>query len=416
MGEEKDLTQRKKEAAERAKQLARERLAARQADEQAKSAAETGRLNSHPNSNDRQIETMKGEAAKSASTDDLALAKKRAAEEARAKAAELRRQRESAASGAAFGDDLEAAKRKVAEEARARAAELRKQREAASGDDLEAAKKKAAELRKQREAAAAGGGAEDDLELAKKKAVAAAKARAAALAKQKAAEALGGADELAKQKAAAAAKAKAAAAAKARAAALAKQQGGADDEGAKQKAAAAARAKAEETDGGTERSAAPSPNDPLLEKYVRVIHEHLGPDVLEDAYINRLAKDMPTLVVKKEAYYKVAELLKYNEQLRFDYLSELHGTDFQTHMEVYVHLYSYPNRQPVALKVKIERDNPEIDSLVPLWPGANWPECEAYDLLGIRFRGHPNLIRIFLGEQWVGHPLRKDYEPYDAEV
>ncbi|MFD2074450.1 NADH-quinone oxidoreductase subunit C [Geobacillus jurassicus] len=341
-------------------------------------------------------------ASGAASGDDLEAAKRKAAEEARAKAAELRRQRE-ASLGAASGDDLEAAKRKAAEEARARAAELRKQREAssgaASGDDLEAAKRKAAEeararaaeLRKQREAAAAGGGAEDDLELAKKKAAAAAKARAAALAKQKAAEASGGDDELAKQKAAAAAKAKAAAAARAKA-------GAAD------------------ADGGTGRSVAPSPNDPLLEKYVRVIHEHLGPDVLEDAYINRLAKDVPTLVVKKEAYYKVAEFLKYNEQLRFDYLSELHGTDFQTHMEVYVHLYSYPNRQPVALKVKIERDNPEIDSLVPLWPGANWPECEAYDLLGIRFRGHPNLIRIFLGEQWVGHPLRKDYEPYDAEV
>ncbi|OPX04501.1 NADH-quinone oxidoreductase subunit C [Geobacillus sp. LEMMY01] len=392
MDEEKDLAQRKKEAAERAKQLARERLAARQADEQAKSAAETGSLKTPPNSNGSQLETTKGEATEPASADDLALAKKRAAEEARAKAAELRRQREAAASGAATEGDLEAAKRKAAEEARARAAELRRQREAAES------------------------GAEDDLELAKKKAAAAAKARAAALAKQKAAEASGDDDELAKQKAAAAAKAKAAAAAKARAAALAKQQGGAGDEGAKQKAAAAARTKAEETDGGTGRYAAPSPNDPLLEKYVRIIHEHLGSDVLEDAYINRLAKDVPTLVVKKEAYYKVAELLKGHEQLRFDYLSELHGTDFQTHMEVYVHLYSYPNRQPVALKVKIERDNPEVDSLVPLWPGANWPECEAYDLLGIRFRGHPNLIRIFLGEQWVGHPLRKDYEPYDAEV
>nr|WP_084544552.1 NADH-quinone oxidoreductase subunit C [Geobacillus proteiniphilus] len=361
-------------------------------------------------------------AASGASTgDDLEAAKRKAAEEARAKAAELRRQREATATGGATEGDLEAAKRKAAEEARAKAAELRRQREAtatggATEGDLEAAKRKAAEeararaaeLRRQREAAE--GGAEDDLELAKKKAAAAAKARAAALAKQKAAEASGDDDELAKQKAAAAAKAKAAAAAKARAAALAKQQGGAGDEGAKQKAAAAARAKAEEAD------RAPSPNDPLLEKYVRIIHEHLGPDVLEDAYINRLAKDVPTLVVKKEAYYKVAELLKGHEQLRFDYLSELHGTDFQTHMEVYVHLYSYPNRQPVALKVKIERDNPEVDSLVPLWPGANWPECEAYDLLGIRFHGHPNLIRIFLGEQWVGHPLRKDYEPYDAEV
>ncbi|PJW18242.1 NADH-quinone oxidoreductase subunit C [Geobacillus sp. WSUCF-018B] len=394
MDEEKDLAQRKREAAERAKQLAREKLAARQATEQAKSSDSVPDDGvKAPSDLSTQPANKETDAAQPASAEDLAAAKKRAAEEARARAAELRRQRE-AASGAGAGDDLEAAKKKAAEEARAKAAELRRQREAAES------------------------GAEDDLELAKKKAAAAAKARAAALAKQKAAEASGDDDELAKQKAAAAAKAKAAAAAKARAAALAKQQGGAGDEGAKQKAAAAARAKAAAAgeDGGAAKPSASSPNDPLLQKYVRIIEEHLGPDVLEDAYINRLAKDVPTLVVKKEAYYKVAEFLKYNEQLRFDYLSELHGTDFQTHMEVYVHLYSYPNRQPVALKVKIERDNPEVDSLVPLWPGANWPECEAYDLLGIRFRGHPNLIRIFLGEQWVGHPLRKDYEPYDAEV
>ncbi len=282
---------------------------------------------------------------------------------------------------------------------------------------------------------------EDDLALAKKKAAAAAKAKAAALAKQKAKEAeqsekseASDKDDLAKQKAIAAAKAKAAAAAKAKAAALAKQQGqegstdASDDEiakakakaiaAAKAKAAAAAKAKAASA-GGAEapkQEETPSPNQPLLDKYVKVIKEHLGEDVLEDAYINRLSKDVPTLVAKKDTYYKIAQFLKYNEQLGFDYLSELHGTDFQTHMEVYVHLYSYKNNQPVALKVKIDRDNPEIDSLVPLWQGANWPECEAYDLLGIRFKGHPNLIRIFLGENWVGHPLRKDYEPYDMEV
>ncbi|BBW97864.1 NADH-quinone oxidoreductase subunit C [Geobacillus icigianus] len=395
MDEEKDLVQRKKEAAERAKQLARERLAAKRAAEQAQPAAEQGRRPTNETNADAVPspgpikEAPRTEPP--ASAEDLASAKKRAAEEARAKAAELRRQREAAAMGAPSGDDLEAAKRKAAEEARARAAELRRQREAAND-----------------------GAADEDLELAKKKAAAAAKAKAAATARAAAmAKQQGDAskdDELAKQKAAAAAKA--------RAAAMAKQQGDVADDAAKQKAAAAARAKAKaaDADGGTEQPSSPSPNDPLLEKCVRIIREHLGRDVLEDAYINRLAKDVPTLVVKKEAYYKVAELLKSHEQLRFDYLSELHGTDYKTHMEVYVHLYSYSNRQPVALKVKIERDNPEIDSLVPLWPGANWPECEAYDLLGIRFRGHPNLIRIFLGEQWVGHPLRKDYEPYDAEV
>jgi NADH-quinone oxidoreductase subunit C len=149
---------------------------------------------------------------------------------------------------------------------------------------------------------------------------------------------------------------------------------------------------------------------------VKVITEHLGPDVLEDSYINKLSKDVPTLVAKRDTYYKVAQFLKYNELLGFDYLSELHGTDFETHMEVYVHLYSYKNRQSVALKVRIDRSEPTIESLQPLWAGAEWPECEAYDLLGIKFPGHPDLRRILLGEEWVGHPLRKDYEPYDVEV
>jgi NADH-quinone oxidoreductase subunit C len=308
VSDEKDLQQLKKEAAERAKQLAKERLAARKDAEQTEQSLETNNAE-----------------------DELALAKKKAAAAAKAKAAALAKQKAHEASG------------ELSEE-----------------------------------------------ELAKKKAAAAAKAKAAALAKQKAQEASGelSEEELAKKKAVAAAKAKAAALAKAKAG-----------------------------DGAEEvKEEKPSPNQPYLDKYVKVIEEHLGKDVLENAYINKLSKDVPTLVVKKDTYYKVAQFLKYNEQLGFDYLSELHGTDFQTHMEVYVHLYSYKNHQSVALKVKIDRDDPVIDSLVPLWPGANWPECEAYDLLGIRFNGHPNLIRILLGENWIGHPLRKDYEPYDMEV
>jgi len=149
---------------------------------------------------------------------------------------------------------------------------------------------------------------------------------------------------------------------------------------------------------------------------VKVITEHIGGDVLEDSYINTLSKDVPTLVAKPDTYYKVAQFLKFNEQLGFDYLSELHGTDFQTHMEIYVHLFSYKNRQSVALKVKLDRDEPTTASLQPLWEGANWPEREAFDLLGIKFEGHPNLTRILLPDDWVGHPLRKDYEPFDVEV
>ncbi|WP_198158849.1 NADH-quinone oxidoreductase subunit C, partial [Robertmurraya korlensis] len=220
----------------------------------------------------------------------------------------------------------------------------------------------------------------------------------------------------------AAAKAKAAAAAKAKAAA----QGGAagDDEKAKAitvakakaAAAAAARAKVKPAEEEAPEELVPSPNQPYLDKYVKVIEEHLGKEVLEDFYINNLSKDVPTLVAKPETYYKVAEFLRYNEQLGFNYLSEFHGGDFETHMEVYVHLYSYKNRQSVALKVKIDREKPEVESLSKLWAGANWPECEAYDLLGIQFKNHPHLYRIMLGDDWIGHPLRKDYEPYDVEV
>jgi NADH-quinone oxidoreductase subunit C len=262
--------------------------------------------------------------------------------------------------------------------------------------DLEQLKKEAAV--KAKAAALAKKNAQDQKsdgsdDLAKQKAAAAAKA--AALAKKKAQEKAGaenGVDGDAKVKAAAAAKAKAVAAAKAKAAAIAKAKGA-----------------GEGTQVSKEEEEKPSRNQPLLDKYIKVIEGHLGKEVIEESYINRLSKDVPTLVIKKEAYYKVAEYLKYNEQLSFDYLSELHGTDFETYMEVYAYLYSYQNKQGLAVKVKLDRDQPKIDSIVSLWAGANWPECEAYDLLGIEFTGHPNLHRIMLGESWVGHPLRKDY-------
>lgn len=222
----------------------------------------------------------------------------------------------------------------------------------------------------------------DDDELAKKKAAAVAKAKAAAAAKRKAQAEAGGEadvpagddDDLAKKKAAAVAKAKAAAKAKAKAAAGG---GSADDEkakaiaAAKAKAAAAAKAKsAAGVKAGAEEPVEekePSPNQPYLDKYVKAITDNLGDDILEEFYINPLSKDVPTLVAKKESYYRLAEFLKYNELLGFDYLSELHGTDFQTHMEVYVHLYSYRNRQSVALKVKLDRDQPVTQSVQPLW-------------------------------------------------
>ncbi|AWC30581.1 MULTISPECIES: NADH-quinone oxidoreductase subunit C [Bacillus cereus group] len=247
------------------------------------------------------------------------------------------------------------------------------------------------EAREQEKEKALSKGAEvsrDEVTEAEKKA-AAAKAKAAALAKRKMKEeSAAHGDE--KAKAIAAAKAKAAAAARAKSAASKK-----EEEKVPEK---------------------PSPNQPYVEAYAKLIKEKIGEHALVDFYINRLSKDVPTLVVCKEHYYEVMELLRSHERLAFHYMSELHATDFVTHMEVYVHLYSYGKKQSVAVKVKLEREAPQVASITPLWEGANWPEREAYDLLGVIFTGHPNLTRILMPDDWVGHPLRKDYEPFDVEV
>lgn len=218
------------------------------------------------------------------------------------------------------------------------------------------------------------------------------------------------------------AKRRAAAAAKAKAAALAKQKREGTEEVTeeeKAKAAAAARAKTKGAEGKKEdepKQEELSVNQPYLNQYVEAIREKLGEGVLVDSYINKLSKDVPTLVVDPEKYYEVMESLRFHEGLAFDYMSELHATDFVTHMEVYVHLFSYSKKQSVAVKVKLDRETPQVESVTALWKGADWPEREAYDLLGIIFKGHPNLTRILMPEDWVGYPLRKDYEPYDVEV
>ncbi|MEQ3590976.1 NADH-quinone oxidoreductase subunit C [Bacillus albus] len=263
------------------------------------------------------------------------------------------------------------------------------------------------------------------VEEAKRRAAAAAKAKAAALAKQK----REGTEEVTEEEKAKA-KAKAVAAAKAKVAALAKQKasegdGDSGDEkakaiaAAKAKVAAAARAKTKDAEGKKEeepKPEEPSVNQPYLNQYVEVIKGKVGEDTLVDCYINKLSKDVPTLVVEPSKYYEVMELLRFHEGLAFDYMSELHATDFVTHMEVYVHLFSYGKKQSVAVKVKLNREEPQVESVTALWKGADWPEREAYDLLGIVFKGHPNLSRILMPDDWIGHPLRKDYEPYDVEV
>jgi len=135
--------------------------------------------------------------------------------------------------------------------------------------------------------------------------------------------------------------------------------------------------------------------------------------VLETALDGKL----PHLVIESSRIKDVCAFLKDNPELAFDFLSALAGVDQGEQLEVVYLLYSYPRRHSLALKVRAPRAEPVVPSVTSVWPAANWHERETFDLMGIRFSGHPDLRRILMPEDWVGHPLRKDYkypESYDG--
>lgn len=108
--------------------------------------------------------------------------------------------------------------------------------------------------------------------------------------------------------------------------------------------------------------------------------------------------------------------LKARDEEGFDALSCLTGTDRGDHIEVVYHLFSYMKKETRILKVRLSKESPEIASVSKVWPAADWMERETYDLVGVKFIGHPNLKRILNPDDWAGHPLRKDYrEPEEYQ-
>ena len=115
--------------------------------------------------------------------------------------------------------------------------------------------------------------------------------------------------------------------------------------------------------------------------------------------------------VNREQIVDVARFLRDDPELSFNFLENLCGVDYlgrTPRFEVVYHLLSHKNRQRVCLKVGVPEEDQSLPSLTGLWPTANWQEREVYDMFGITFMGHPNLYRILMPEDWVGHPLRKD--------
>jgi NADH-quinone oxidoreductase subunit C len=119
-----------------------------------------------------------------------------------------------------------------------------------------------------------------------------------------------------------------------------------------------------------------------------------------------------TIVVPRELLRATAERCREDGKLQYNLMSDATCVDrypAEPRFEVNYHLVSIPRRERLRLQVRLSGNDPVVDSLVPVWPGANWLEREMFDLFGIRFTGHPDLRRILLPEDWEGHPLRRDY-------
>jgi NADH-quinone oxidoreductase subunit C len=123
-------------------------------------------------------------------------------------------------------------------------------------------------------------------------------------------------------------------------------------------------------------------------------------------------RDETTLVVARKVLRAIAERCREHAALQFNLLSDATCVDrfpMEPRFELDYHLVSIPKRLRVRLQVRLSGNDPVVDSLVPVWPGANWLEREIFDLFGIQFTGHPDLRRILLPDDWEGYPLRKDY-------
>ena len=125
----------------------------------------------------------------------------------------------------------------------------------------------------------------------------------------------------------------------------------------------------------------------------------------EDAFRD----EVPILMVPADDLHGVCQTLRDGDKYSFDFLKNLTAIDYEDRMTLVMHFYSLKYRHKLALKVDLDRDDPIVDSVSDVWLTANWQEREVFDLFGIQFNNHPDLRRIMLPDDWVGHPLRKDY-------
>jgi len=138
---------------------------------------------------------------------------------------------------------------------------------------------------------------------------------------------------------------------------------------------------------------------------------------LKDKFLSEITdvkefRDQVFVTVKRERISDICRFLFSDPEIHMNFLADLCGADYpdrEERFEVVYNLYSIKYNHRLIIKALVPENDPAIDSVVPIWIGADWHEREACDMYGIVFNGHPDLRRILMPEDWEGYPLRKDY-------
>jgi len=151
----------------------------------------------------------------------------------------------------------------------------------------------------------------------------------------------------------------------------------------------------------------------------RIIQESFPGSIIS----SRLFRGEKTITIKKENVVAIGKLLRDNAETNLNYMSDVTCVDRlgvmlegEDRFEIVYNLYSMGTFKRFRLKARVSEGDPTIDTVEVVWPAANWNEREVYDLFGITFNNHTDLRRILMPDDWVGHPLRKDYPVGGEEV
>ncbi len=146
----------------------------------------------------------------------------------------------------------------------------------------------------------------------------------------------------------------------------------------------------------------------MKERLLELLTARFGNSLIE----HREYRGELTVTVAKGALVEICRFLRDDDELRFDSFRDVCGADYyrpENRFEVIYNIYSLKNSFRLRLKVLVPEEDLRVPTVTGIWPGAEWPERETYDMYGIQFDGHPDLRRMYMPEEFEHFPLRKDF-------